>query len=46
MSPPFIGPVITVRIPPELLARLDADARRRGVSRAERLRAIVEEALK
>ena len=42
---PSVGPVITVRIPPDLLARLDADADRHGVTRAEHLRAILKEKL-
>ena len=37
---PSVGPVITVRIPPDLLARLDADADRHGVTSAEQLRAL------
>lgn len=42
---PAVGPVITVRIPPDLLARLDDAALRHGVSRAEHLRAILKEKL-
>lgn len=42
---PSVGPVITVRIPPDLLARLDAEAARQGITRAELVRDIVKEKL-
>ena len=42
---PAIGERVEVRIPPDLLARLDADADRHGVTRAEHLRAILKEKL-
>lgn len=40
---PSVGPVITVRIPPDALARLDAEAARQGITRAELVRDIVKE---
>lgn len=40
---PPVGPVITVRIPADVLARLDAEAARQGVTRAELVRNIVKE---
>lgn len=46
MAPPRIGPAIMVRLPPDLLARLDAEAARHGVSRAETIRDLLKGALK
>lgn len=42
---PPVGPVITVRIPPDLLALLDAEAERRETTRAEMIRDILADAL-
>lgn len=40
---PAIGERVEVRIPPDLLARLDAEAARQGITRAELVRDIVKE---
>jgi hypothetical protein len=42
---PEVGPVIQARIPPALLAKLDAYAAGQGTSRAETVRQLVERAL-
>ena len=42
---PAIGPQINVAIPPELLARVDAAARKAGISRSAWIRRAVEAAL-
>lgn len=40
---PAIGERVEVRIPPDALARLDAEAARQGITRAELVRDIVKE---
>ena len=42
---PVIGPQIAVSMPPELLARVDAAARKAGISRSAWIRRAVEAAL-
>ena len=42
---PAIGPQINVAIPPETVARVDAAARKAGISRSEWIRRAVEAAL-
>ena len=43
MGRPPIGPVVLVRIPPDVIARLDAQAERKNITRAELLRRIATE---
>lgn len=43
MAPPTQGTPVTVRIPADVLARLDAEAARQGITRAELVRDIVKE---
>lgn len=42
---PEVGPPITIKVPPALLARVDAAAEAAGVTRAEWLRRAAEAAL-
>lgn len=42
---PAIGERVELRIPPPLLARVDAEAARLGVSRAEAIRQTIERGL-
>ena len=44
-GPPEIGPLIGVRTPPELLARVDRYARELGTTRAEAIRRLLAQAL-
>lgn len=45
MSRPYVGPAIHLRLTPDLLERLDAEAERAGVSRAVLVRVLVAEGL-
>ena len=45
MSRPYVGPAINLRLPPELLARLDAAAAAAGVTRAVLVRVLIAEGL-
>jgi hypothetical protein len=38
---PYVGPEVRVRIPPDLLAKIDRAAPRRGLTRAAMIRAIL-----
>ena len=42
---PAIGPAFSLRLPADMLARIDADAERKGISRAEWIRRAVVAAL-
>lgn len=46
MSRPFIGPAIHLRLTEQLLADLDAEAERAGVTRAALVRELLTEGLK
>lgn len=42
---PAIGPMVNVRMPHELIDRLDAEAERRGLARAAIIRKLLEDGL-